>query len=346
MHPPLRALAAATAVTLLLAVPFRPSLARAVPQRAERPAEARVVVPIRLRMMPGGVVRYSIPVTIGSTEVEAMLDTGSGGFRVLPGTITAADYIPTHDSSAISYGSGVQLHGIVGRAFVTLGGIRSAARVGIQVVTFVGCDHKRQNCPAVRMPQSEYRLGGSGSSGAGFRAIIGVNFSHGSVANPLPALGVTNWIIEVPTPGDHHNGQLILNPTAADLAGFALFHINANGKPHDGIQGCLSDVRMHKELCGPTMLDTGAPGVHATFARGSAQVRFRNGDPARFTFHEGRSSAPPLDFTVTASGATRVKLEPSTASGTTTALYAGIIPFAHYQVLYDNQNQEIGLKVR
>src|SRR6266849_4687349 len=78
------------------------------------PSVQRVEVPIRIVYQPNGAVRLAILVQIGDAPpVEALLDTGSSGLRVLPGVLPRAAYGSTPTSAAITYSSGVTLRGNV-----------------------------------------------------------------------------------------------------------------------------------------------------------------------------------------------------------------------------------------
>jgi len=56
--------------------------------------------------------------------------------------------------------------------------------------------------PASLVSAAQYGIQGDGLPGEGFVAIMGVNMGHDPVPNPLIALGVKRWIVELPRPGE------------------------------------------------------------------------------------------------------------------------------------------------
>ena len=220
---------------------------------------ARVVIPIHQRVFGNQTIRYSIPITIGETKLEAMLDTGSPGIWVLPGATKPGDFTTTTQKSNINYGSGVKLNGHIANAMISIGNVQSNAPVSISAVQTIGCDSAHHHCPVSQMPQQDYRIGGAGNPREGFEAIIGINLSaRAKVKNPLPEMGIHSWIIILPKPGRKKPGELILNPDQADLAGYVLFHMNMTYVPKDGIPSCITNLRTHKKVCGSTMFNTGS----------------------------------------------------------------------------------------
>jgi hypothetical protein len=73
-------------------------------------AGERLEVPIKQTLLTDGVTRYSISVAIGgSPPIDVMLDTGSTGLRMLPGTVPVSAYTISNRPSVYGYGSGVRL---------------------------------------------------------------------------------------------------------------------------------------------------------------------------------------------------------------------------------------------
>jgi len=222
----------------------------------------RVIVPIHQKVLQNGVIRYSIPLSIGNTHIEGMLDTGSPGIRILPGTAHHGDFTLTNQTANIHYGSGVLLKGVIARASVTIGGIRSGMPINVTAVEKITCDSQHPHCAASKVSQQDYRIGG-GATGEGFKAIVGVDIgARGMVNNPLPELGVHEWIIVLPRPGDMQPGALILNPNKKDIKGYTFFKLDTTSNPRDGIPSSITNLRTNKQVDGPAMLDTGAPGIH------------------------------------------------------------------------------------
>src|SRR4051794_9637325 len=101
----------------LMALALAPNGASAAPAE---PA-ARSEVPIREVVLSDGARRYSIPIQVGATAIEAGLDSGSSGLRILPGVLADTDAKAVGGSDSYSYGSGAELDGVVGRAQVAVG---------------------------------------------------------------------------------------------------------------------------------------------------------------------------------------------------------------------------------
>jgi hypothetical protein len=306
----------------------------------------RVVVPIRQTVLKSGAIRYSVPVFIGHTRVEAMLDTGSTGIRVLPGTTKPGDFVATSEPASYSYSSGVKLTGVVANAMVAVGGLRGAQPIPVDDVKKVGCTSAKPHCAASHVSQQDYRLGGQGSKG--FRAIIGVSLAPSNVVNPLPALGSPDWIIIFPETGDAQPGSLILNPNQEDLAGFTDFQLNMAKKPVQAIPACLKDLKSNQKVCGPTVLDTGTASVNVKMQSNGRGLRFRRGDAAQMSFTDRGGNLPPLDFTVRARGAghVSVRVKPPPNGQPATSMNVGVLPYLTYDALYDSARSVIGLKPR
>ena len=70
-------------------------LALALVSAAEASAHAqepvRAKVPIREVILSDGAHRYGVPITVGATQIEAGLDTGSSGLRIVPNVVSASD---------------------------------------------------------------------------------------------------------------------------------------------------------------------------------------------------------------------------------------------------------------
>ncbi len=313
---------------------------------ARRVQARRVVVPIRQTVMQKGVIRYSVPIFVGHTRLNAMLDTGSTGIRVLPGATRPGDLSPTRQSATYSYGSGVKLSGVIAHAMVAVGGLRGAQPISVDDIKKIGCTHGKQHCIASRVSQQDYRFGGH--SGKGFEAIIGISLAPSSAANPLSALGAPAWIVILPKPGDARPGSLILNPNRADLAGFDNFQLDVTRKPLQALAACLTDLRSNRKVCAPTVLDSGTPSVNVNLRRRGARFRLRRGDQAQMSFGANAGRLPRVAFTVRAAGPDRVivRAKAPKRAGQYPFINAGILPYFTYDVLYDSAHNTLGLKPR
>jgi hypothetical protein len=74
----------------------------------------RIELPVQQLTLPDGMIRYSVPVSIGgNAPIEAMLDTGSFALRCSIGRSHRNEYTPTQIQRIYRFGSGVRLHGII-----------------------------------------------------------------------------------------------------------------------------------------------------------------------------------------------------------------------------------------
>jgi hypothetical protein len=322
-------------------------------------ASERIEVPIKRTVLSNGDTRYSIPLAIGGSPIEAMLDSGSTGLRVLRSAVLQTDYVITDKSTVYSYGSGVRYTGKIANAVVTIGGVSTNRPTPIEVVNSVDCVNDKPRCPASRVSAADYRIGGSGLPKQGFYAIIGVNMARGidDAANPLPRLGAHDWIILLPKPGDPDPGKLILNPNAADRAGYTLFRTDETfrhspGAFHDAIAGCLVSGQMgggeQKKICGPTALDTGVPAVDISSGNSSDLLgwgeRALTGAPMEFIFKNDQGSQLSAKFQANSKGpwAIFTALHPNQPR----ALISASAPYFEFSVLYDQEHGIIGLRQR
>ena len=98
--------------------------------KAEPTPAVRTEVPVREVVLSNGTRRYAVLITVGATAIEAGLDTGSSGLRLVPGAVPETDARPTGRSDTYSYGAGAKLDGVVGEAQVAVGGHCQPKRTG------------------------------------------------------------------------------------------------------------------------------------------------------------------------------------------------------------------------
>lgn len=311
-------------------------------------AGPRAELPIKQTLLPNGTTQYSVPMTIGGVALDVMLDTGSTGLRVLPDTVPAQGLRLSSRKSTYSYTSGTQFDGVVAEADVALGEV--AGKVNLAAINKVSCAARLPTCPASRVTQAQYVIGGGGVARLGYRAILGINMSPADVDNPLKALGVDHWIILLPAAGDTAPGKLILNPTDEERAGFTMFPLDRitsgqRGLFHDAINGCLAPATGSGALCGPMAFDTGAPAVVITLGPGVTAAPVSPGEQAVLVFDNGRGGRLGLRFTVAQSPGSRIRLEPNNGNPRT-RMSVGTLPYSAYQVLYDSNAVALGLKAR
>lgn len=308
-------------------------------------AQARVEVPIREVVQSNGQHRYTVPITIGGAQVEAGLDSGSTGLRVLPGVVEAAAEQSSGRRTSYSYDNGVQFDGVLVDADVTLG---LSGRIRFQQIDKVGCKPGVRSCQAITVKPEAFGIESGGLPNEGFKAILGVNMAKDAAPNPLMALGVKRWIIDLPRPGDGKPGRLVLNPTDAEVAEYKPFHIDlrfidTRGGLHDAIAGCLVNRTTKRSYCGAADFDTGAPGVQVATSE-SAQA-WPPQTPATFAFLDGDKPVLGGDFMVGQGPGARMSFrEPQRIRDA--HIYLGILPYFLFSTLYDPEAKTVGLKAR
>jgi hypothetical protein len=304
---------------------------------------------IREVILSDGARRYVVPVKVGAVAIDAGLDTGSTGLRVLPGVLSEADAKDGGHGETYAYGSGAELEGVVGEGEVAVGGL--SGRSTLQLVRRVGCVISIPRCPASRVSAAEYGIEGDGLPGQGFKAILGINMSSTRIANPFTAVGARRWIVELPRPGEGAPGRIILNPTDAEVAGFALFALNPNlaglgGGLHDAIPGCLINIASKEKACGAVTMDSGAPGIDVQNANLGSRA-WPDGTAAILGFYD-TAGHPQAAETLTVG--LRQQASHLTFSDNPrrrgTAIFSGLTVYFAYSVLYDADHQSVGLKAR
>lgn len=231
----------------------------------------RIEVPVLQHRLSNGDIRFSVSVRVGGgIPIEAMLDTGSFGLRVMAKALAPTQYEPTGISRGYGYGSGVVLRGPLARAVVAIGDATTGAPISIQVVQSVGCGQVNPACPASRLAPGDYGIGGDGLWREGFDAILGLSMrgsdAPGAAVNPLSVMGSRRWIVILPGPGSAAPGRLIVNPGVGDLAGFHPVQLRslparADGRPQvvdSEIPSCPDKPLEKQSSCPPMMLDSGA----------------------------------------------------------------------------------------
>ncbi len=311
-------------------------------------AQPRAEVPIREVVLSDQARRYTIPITVGATAIEAGLDTGSSGLRILPGTLKADDAKADGGSDSESYGAGTRISGTVGHASLTIGGL--TASIPVQLVEKADCTARIPNCPASRIALGQFGMQGDGLPGEGFRAIIGINMAQAEIATPLRAIGAARWIVELPRPGGGAPGRLILNPGDDETKDFAMLPIAAayhsqKGGLHDSVAGCILNATSQAKACGALMMDSGAPGIRVLHG-GLGAKPWDNDTPALLAFYDGKDMRAIEQFkTGLREHASRLSFdEDALVSGT--VIYAGLTPYFAFDVLYDPDKGEIGLRPR
>jgi hypothetical protein len=309
-------------------------------------ASPRSEVQIREVTLSDGARRYAVSIMVGTTKIEAGLDTGSSGLRILPSMLDVADAATTSKHSSISYGSGAKLDGVVGEAMVKIGDL--SQKIDVQLISDVSCVANKPACHANNVDLKHYGIQGDGLKGEGFKAILGINMGDVEIRTPLAALDAARWIVELPIPGSGKSGRLILNPSDAELAGYTLHKIDPvfakAGGMHDAIPACLINIGTKQQFCAPTLLDCGAPGVEVI--NGLAGQPWPNGASAALAFTEGDKVKRSVTFAVGQKAqASRLTFRQNPQIRYP-QIHAGILPYFAFSVAYDSATGVIGLKPR
>ena len=302
-----------------------------VPERSE--------VPIRQVTLSDGTIRYGIAVKLGEITVEALLDTGTTGLRVLADS--NVDVSREGASDRIAVGSSTELVGKVSTSRLAVGGL--SAPSPFELVEEVKCQPGQSHCPATDVPFDRYGIGADGLSGEGFRALLGIKMGPSDIANPLAAIGVKRWIVVLPRPGEDTPGRLVLNPRDDEIAGFAhipiLWTLRHNQPLHDAVKGCLAKSVSGEKTCGTMTFDTGFPAMDVY---GAHQV-WREHTKAELTISDGTAPCAVMSFDAgVKEQASQVFFDLRRGP----AIFAGVVPYFAFEILYDPDRNEIGLKPR
>ena len=315
----------------------------------------RVDVPIAQTVLPDRTVRYSILIRIGSSPpIKAMLDTGSNGIHVLPGVLPSDSVTLTGRMQDYGYGSGVKLSGRVANAAVRIGDLEISTPIHIHAVESIGCFDNQTDCPASRISQAEYGLGGDGIANQGFKAIVGTSMpvrGHPErlFENPLLFIGEARWIVSLPLPGQSAPGHLIINPDGRDLASYTMFDKLAPiaSMNQEALPGCIHNEDTGRAFCGPVLLDSGEVGVRIT-TPGVPPRSWPPGTRGTVAFREEDAGPPKtmMEFAVGMSMPGAHVSMASQANAAATFTNAGVLPFFTFDVFYDAKAHVIGLKRR
>ena len=308
----------------------------AVPDAAS--AAARTELPIREVDLSDGARRYVVQIDINGRQVDAGLDTGSTGLRVLPRALPPTAVSVHGREVGYFYTSGTRFEGQEIAEPVSIVGIVGAVK--LMRVDTLGCTREQPRCPVTHVDPARFGIQGDGLPGQGFAAILGISLKPDAVPNPLSQLGVTRWIVELPAPGSSTPGRLILNPTDAELAGYKRLQITGDGSQ---LPGCLVNSSRRESICGLTVFDTGAPGIRIVADR--SMQPWPQGTPAAIAVGDsgtqvsmpiqiGRRDEASAMFTVVRPGANPTRIS------------FGIAPYFRWSVLYDSAAHQVGIRER
>jgi hypothetical protein len=308
-----------------------------------------ITLPISQTVLRDGLIRYSVPISVdGGPSIDAMLDTGSVGLRVLAmpykdnasGVVTAQNNLSTTGSiSQYSYRSGVTLNGVNTHAGVKIGRVGD---ISFQLVTQVSCLPLYPQCPASGIAPIDYRISSNGFVQTGFTAILGIgatSLESRDLPNPLAMLGYRSWTVELPFPGTSTPGSLTLSTVETPMTGFTPLVSDVLGR----VPGCII-LADRRTVCAQTLLDTGAPGVDVYTPEVAEPRVWRTGIRSAFCF--ANTDLPSAEFISGARGTfTHVTLRPLQGRQQT-VIASGVLPYFRYIVLYDAQGRVAGARLR
>ncbi|BCH53213.1 hypothetical protein ACQZ61_18755 [Agrobacterium vitis] len=311
-------------------------------------ADERIVVPIHA-LERHNIVRYWIPVKIGAKTVEALLDTGSTGLHVIGETVSNEDYSPTGQQMRYSYSNGQTILGDVATAQVSFADTAETKTIPIDIIRDLTCNQTVKRClmPLEKRLEDPGQLLGKEN----YQAIIGASMPAPSLKttapNPLVSFGDA-WIIRLPRSGENE-GELIINPTSDEVAGFVRFPAgqgpNQGGGRDNPLPGCLTIESSRKQYCGPIVLDTGNPQI-LVIAPEQFHV-WRPGTKVAMSFDDGRNPSLKASFSIGKgmTDSTRLAVGPfPNFHQPPTRVLVGVEVYKHFSVLYDYKNGQIGLK--
>lgn len=291
----------------------------------------RSVVPIHeVPISPEAIPQYAITVIVNGQRLEAGLDTGSVGLRLLPRAVKQSGIWASGSDDLYGYGSGVTLHGPDAPASVQIGDLKQA--IPVQAVQVAGCRGASDSCPAGELSPAQYGLMGSGFAGKGFPAILGIRLEPGRLPNPLVGLGAERWIVHIPQRGAGE-GSLILNPNAADVEGFV--PLQSKDDPAGSVDGCVAVARPGaRQICSAMLWDTGAPAISVRNA--PRPPSWQPGAPIEMSFTtESGSRLPAIAFRAgDVEHGARTTFSPA-PNRPGIHISAGLLPFYAYDVLYN-----------
>lgn len=290
----------------------------------------RVELPVREVDLPNGDRRFATTLTIDGQPVEVGIDTGSTGLRVLPRGLPA-DTAGHGPRVSYSYGAGTAFDGRAVDVPVSAGAV--AGPVRLMRIEAVGCTAARPDCPVAHADLASYGILGDGIAGQGFAAILGIRLKHDQIDNPFEQLHVRRWIVDLPrTAGE--TGRIVLNPTDAEVAGYAPIRVDGDGMT----PACLGGP---EQLCARGFFDSGAAGLRVI-----GPVPFRpwpNGTPVTISVGAGDATQR---MTVAIGRRDQASGLLHAPAGGETRLSLGFAPYFHWSVLYDAADRSIGLRVR
>ncbi|MGF1426150.1 DUF3443 family protein [Kitasatospora sp. LaBMicrA B282] len=283
--------------------------------------------------------RAIVPITIGGSTLNVLLDTGSTGLRVVADKVPAgAASSPGITAPPYGFGSGVQLTGTINTATVQIGDYSTGA-IPVELVTGTSCSAAKPNCEAANGAKPQ-EFGGQ------FDGIMGVAMSGATdMVNPLWNLqdagsNLVGRQFAVHYDPTQPTGSVLLNVPADGYTTVQLPSQNSTATPPTwnprAIQACIATQGVPAGgSCGDTLFDTGTP----TFdfqVPGATQTTVPAGQPLTLSVPAAGWSRT---YTVTSGG--RAELA-NAAPSTGNPSLAGLPAFAGTDIRFDLANGTIG----
>jgi hypothetical protein len=194
-------------------------------------------------------------------RIPVLLDTGSTGLHIyMPGVRLGprSGITMTSRKDSVTFADGMTQHGVVGRARLTIGSLKTTHAIPIGVIREVGCVAAIPDCPGVAGIKGRLKVGEYGILG------VGLTRSRERLANPLLSLPkpyAHNWSIEL----DESGGSLILRARHLGRP-VARFPLKPDGRDPTGARAwkdararvCWATADLRGSACEPTVFDSGS----------------------------------------------------------------------------------------
>ena len=298
-------------------------------------AAQRIEVPIKAVTMTSGAPRYTVDLQINGHPIEAALDTGSTGLRVLAASVP--DARGGGDAVRYRFNAGVELAGSAVKVMLGIGTL-PAGQARVARIDTVKCVQRLPDCPAEGADPAAFRIMSDGIPGQGFVAIIGIGMRHDVVENPLVQPGIKRWIVDLPRPGATAPGRLILNPDNAEVARYRQFDMLPNTNM---IAGCVTAA--DKKVCAPALLDSGSAGIKIRGGTDSDIIAPRT--PATISIGDAKQTASITVEIGRRDQLTMMRLYPPGTPGER-LLSLGVAPYLRWSILYDFPGHRVGVADR
>jgi hypothetical protein len=227
-------------------------------------APKRATVPLQVRWFGPGKLfsaHVMIDVRVGNgPKVPVLLDTGSEGLHIYDLGVklgSGGGVSTTSTPDSVHFADGSIQTGVVARAKLTIGSVRTREAVPFGLIQNIQCDAEHSICPAT--------VGMKYDATHGEYGVLGIELwqEPGGLANPLLALPAPyshGWSLSL----GQNRGKLVLNaPTPAHPA--ANFHLKRDGKDPSGARAwsdrslkvCWAYSGMRGAACEPSLFDSG-----------------------------------------------------------------------------------------